>query len=329
MILKRLGAIALAVILIGGAWLVRDRVIDDDGGGGGSSSGDNDPPPAGREIVCVTDLREACDALADTHDDLVIRIVDAGETLDALTELEDPSEAPIWITMAPLPEMVDDLRAAARTAPMGTQQTTIASSPIALVVLADRASALTAACGNPLDWHCVGAAAGQSWEEIGGDPSFGLVRPAFAPIESTFGLLGVADAVSGYFGASPLQLEDPSFVSWGRRLARAVPASAVSGPTAIATIQIRASALDIAVGPAAELSDTSRSPVTPQYADPMVRADVVVAVPIQTSLPSGLIEDLRRLLITEGKWDAASTDRNPLPSARDMLAIRSAWELFS
>ena len=59
MILKRLGAIALAVILIGGAWLVRDRVIDDDGG-----SGNDDPPRAGREIVCVEDLRDACDALA-------------------------------------------------------------------------------------------------------------------------------------------------------------------------------------------------------------------------------------------------------------------------
>ena len=58
MILKRLGAIALAVILVGGAWVVRDRVIEDNGG-----SGTDDPPRADREIVCVSDLREACDAL--------------------------------------------------------------------------------------------------------------------------------------------------------------------------------------------------------------------------------------------------------------------------
>ena len=98
MILKRLGAVALAVILIGGAWLIRDRVIDDGGGG----SGTNDPPRADREIVCVSDLRESCDALAETLD-IEIRIEAAGATLDALAALEDPSEAPIWITMEPLP----------------------------------------------------------------------------------------------------------------------------------------------------------------------------------------------------------------------------------
>ena len=158
-------------------------------------------------------------------------------TLDALAALDDPSEAPIWITMAPFPAMVDDLRAGARRDPLGTDQTTIASSPITLVVLADRASALTTACSDPLDWTCVGEAAGNAWEEIGGDPSWGLVRPAFAPIDSAIGLLGVADAVSGYFGASPIQVDDPGFVSWARPLARAVPATALTGGTAIKTIQ--------------------------------------------------------------------------------------------
>ncbi len=324
MILKRLGAIALAVILIGGAWLIRDRVIDDGGGG----SGDDDPPRADREIVCLEDLRDACDTLADALD-LDIRIEDAATTLDALAALDDPSEAPIWITMAPFPAMVDDLRVGARRDPLGTDQTAIASSPITLVVLADRAPALTTACGEPLDWTCVGEAAGHAWEEIGGDPSWGLVRPAFAPIDSAIGLLGVADAVSGYFGASPIQVDDPGFVSWARPLARAVPASALTGGTAIKTIQTRPSALDIAVGAVAEMSATSVAAVTPQYADPMIRADVVVAVPAGASAPSGLIDDLQRLLVTEGSWDSVSTQPNPLPSARDMLAIREAWEVFA
>ena len=116
---------------------------------------------------------------------------------------------------------------------------------------------MTTACGDPLDWTCVGDAAGDSWEDIGGDPSWGLVRPAFAPIDSAIGLLGVADAVSGYFGASPIQVDDPDFVSWARPLARAVPATALTGGTAIKTIQTRPSALDIAVGAVAEMSDTS------------------------------------------------------------------------
>ena len=86
----------------------------------------------------------------------------------------------------------------------------------------------------------------------------GDVRPAFAPIDSAIGLLGVADAVSGYFGTSPIQVKDPGFVSWARPLAKAVPASALTGGTAIKTIQTRPSALDIAVGAFAELSGYRR-----------------------------------------------------------------------
>ena len=171
-------------------------------------------------------LRRARDAL-----DLDIRIEDAATTLDALAALDDPSEAPIWITMEPFPAMVDDLRAGTRQDPLEFDRTAIASSPVALVVLADRAAALTTACDDPLDWTCVGEAAGSPWVEIGGDESWGDVRPAFAPIDSAIGLLGVADAVSGYFGASPIQVEDPGFVSWARPLAKAVPANALTGGT--------------------------------------------------------------------------------------------------
>ena len=325
MIAKRLGAIIIAVVLISGAWLIRDRVIDDRGGSGD----DGDAPRAGGEIVCVTDLRDACMALDRERDDLEVRIEDAGTTLDALAALDDVADAPMWITVAPFPAMVDDLRKAARKEPLGTEQIGVASAPIALVVLDDRASVLTAACGDPLDWECVGEAAGNSWVEIGGQESWRDVRPAFAPIDSAIGLLGTADAVVGYFGASPIQIEDPDFVSWARRLARAVPASALSGGTPISTIQTRASALDIAVGATAELSDTSGATLTPQYAEPMIRADVLVAVPENASAPSGIIDDLGRLLVTEGPWDPASADPNPLPSAREMLAIREAWKDFS
>ncbi len=185
------------------------------------------------------------------------------------------------------------------------------------------------ACGDPLDWRCVGEAAGNPWVEINGDEAWRDVRPAFAPINSAIGLLGIADAVSGYFGASPIQVDDPGFVSWARRLARAVPATALSGGSAITTIQARPSALDIAVGAVAEMSDTSVADVTLQYADPMIRADVVVAVPNGVSLPGGLVEDLTALLVTNGKWDPPTSESNPLPTAVEMLAVRVAWKDLS
>ena len=255
MILKRLGAIALAVILVGGAWLIRDRVIDDDGG-----SGNDDPPRADREIVCVSRTSAKPATRSPKRYDLDIRIEDAATTLDALAALEDPSEAPIWITMEPFPAMVDDLRAVARRIRLATDQTHVASSPIALVVLADRASAYsTTACGEPLDWDCVGEAAGNPWEDIGGDPACGRCPTCVRPDRQRDRTARVSPTRCRATSAtSPIQVDDPGFVCVGEAAGAApCPASALTGGTAIATIQTRPSALDIAVGAVAEMSDTS------------------------------------------------------------------------
>jgi hypothetical protein len=323
MIAKRLGAIALTVAMIAGAWLIRSEVIDDDGG----VSGDDDPPPTEREIVCVSDLVDTCRALADARDDLGVSIEDAAKTLEALAALEDPSDAPIWITMAPFPEMVDNLREIRRLPVLETVQTRVASSPIALVVPIDRTDVLAARCGAPLRWDCVGEAAGEPWEDIGGDELPGDVRPAFAPIDSALGLLGVADAISGYFGSTPIALDDLNFTRWASGLADAVPSSSRPPVSAIATIRARSSALDVAVGAAAELPDTAADRFTRQYAEPMIRADVVVVVPEGASLPSGLADEIGQFLEANG-WDVPSTEPNPLPTAPEMFAIRDAWREF-
>jgi hypothetical protein len=319
MIVKRLGAVVLAVILILGALLIRDRVLDDDNGSG-------DGPRADREIVCVEDLREACAALAEALE-IDIRIEDAGDTLDALAALEDPSEAPIWITMRPFPEMVDDLRVTTRRESFEVAQTTVGSSPIALVADPDRSNTLTEYCGGTLQWSCVGEVAGEEWSVIGGNGSWETVRPAFAPIDSGIGLLGVADAVSGYFGGAPMVLDDLDFTRWASNLADAILTSSRPTRSAIATIQTRSSALDIAVGAEAELSDATSSELTLQYADPMIRADVVIAVPEGTSPPSGLTDELTLTLAAQG-WDTPTNDPNPLPSARELVAIREVWKGF-
>ena len=131
--------------------------------------------------------------------------------------------------MEPLPEMADMLRVIRDAPELSSELTTVASSPITLVMADERATVLENACGEPLDWECVGDAAGDPWVEIGGDESWTDVRPAFAPIESAIGLLGVGQAAAGYFGTSPIQPNDPDFQQWARRLAGAVPASALSG----------------------------------------------------------------------------------------------------
>lgn len=323
MIAKRLGAIALTVAMIVGAWLIRSEVIDDDGG----VSGDDDPPPTEREIVCVSDLKAACDALADARD-LEIRIENAGDTLDALAALDDPSEAPVWITLEPFPEMVDSLRTIRGAPEIGAGQLDVASSRISLVIPNDRAPTLLAFCGDPIQWRCMGENAGQEWTTIDGDPAWREVKPAFAPIDTALGLLGVAGAADGYFGATTIDVNETEFLRWARRLANAVPQGALTGGTPIATIEIRPSALDIAVGAEAELSDAAGSRFTTAYADPMIRADVVVSVPVGTSSPSGLESALRQTLLADG-WDPPSAESNPLPTAVEMLAVRIAWEDFA
>jgi hypothetical protein len=324
MIAKRLGAIALTVALILGAWLIRDRVIDDDGG----VAGDDEPPRTEREIVCVSDLREACDALAGALD-LDIRIEDAGATLDAFADQENDTDPPIWITMEPFAAMAD-MRVVIRGGPEEFgERIAVASSAIALVVPSDRVAVLAAACGEPLDWRCIGDAAGNPWEDIGGEPSWGTVRPGFTSVDRASGLLGVGAAVAGYFGDTTIVPDDPDFQRWARPLAEAVPASALTGRTAIVTIETRPSALDIAVGAAAELSDPGGTDLSLQYADPMIRADVVVAVPDGMTLPNGIVEELARLLVTEGRWDSPSAGADPLPTALELLAIRGAWKALS
>jgi hypothetical protein len=322
MIAKRLGAIALAVILIGGAWVIRDRVIDDNGG-----SGNDDPPQADREIVCVEDLRDACLALADAHEDLDVEIESAEQTLDDLVALEDPSEAAIWITMAPLPAMLADLRSVKNVPALVTEQLPVASSPIALIAAPARMDVLTQHCGGTLRWGCLGDVAGEEWSEIGGNETWETVRPAFSPIDSAIGLLGVADATVGYFGSRTIVTDDVDFTRWASDVAEAVLSSSRPPDSAIATIQRRSSALDIAVGAAAELPVSTLDRFTRQYADPMIRADVVVVVPEGVSPPNDLTNELAQYLMAQG-WEAPSPETNPLPSAPQMYAIREAWKRF-
>ncbi|HWM18992.1 MAG TPA: hypothetical protein VNO51_04850, partial [Ilumatobacteraceae bacterium] len=120
---------------------------------------------------------------------------------------------------------------------------------------------------------------------------------------------------------------DLEFTRWASDVAEAVLTSARPTFSAVATIQTRSSALDVAVGAEAELSPAALDRFTLQYADPMIRADVVVVVPEGASTPSGLTDELAQFLEARG-WDSPVTEPNPLPQASEMFAIREAWKGF-
>jgi hypothetical protein len=303
MIARRLAAVAATIALIVGAIVVRDRLIEGDGTSDTPPSGDRDV------LVCATELADVCRTIE--LDGTTVVIAEAGATLDELASDGTPG---LWMTFAPFPEMVDSLRVAARRPPLGLATTPLASSPIALVVPAERSAAITAVCPTPT-WPCL----------AGLDRRTGFARTT----ESGTGLLGVAQAALGYSPTGGLPANDAQFEVWLRNLVTSVSPSQLSGGTgtAIDTIQSRPSSMDIAVGAEAQLSDANRSKFDVTYAEPMIRADVVLAALPGTSIPSNLTDQLSDALVDAGwaRADASGVAIDP----STLLAIRALWEELS
>ena len=119
-------------------------------------------------------------------------IEDAGATLDRLAALEDPDEAPLWLTIEPYPAMVDSIRGSAGTEPLAFTATTLGASQLGVALPSDeQLGVLATVCGtDPRLWRCIGDHAGASWSEVGGDASWGTVRPAFGDVDAS--ALGLA-----------------------------------------------------------------------------------------------------------------------------------------
>src|SRR6478735_4853564 len=146
MIAKRLIAALCAVGLILGAWVVRDRVIEGDGSSTAAADGSGND----NVVVCASELRDVCRAVADDlGDEITMQIANAGDTLDDMSTTD--GEVPMCVTLAPFPQMVDEVRTARGLDPINHTEQPLASSPLAAVVRPDSTDALVQACGNPVD----------------------------------------------------------------------------------------------------------------------------------------------------------------------------------
>lgn len=312
---KRLLAVALAAGLIVGAVVIRNELID----------GDDSPdsPDVATTLVCITELRAVCEAVADRTTGLTTRIEPAATTTAAWTGADaTPNE--MWLTVAPLPDLVGDNRSRNGDASLDIAAETVASTDIVVAAPNTKATTLAATCGEPtLDWRCIGDATGSPWDQFGG-PAGSTVRPAFASTESAVGQLTIAQAVAGFFGNAPVDAGDPAFITWVRRLARAVSPSALSGGTPIGTVQVRDSALDVAAGLDAEIADARRDRLTVLYAAPMTSVDLVVATPAGVSAPNAIVDDLADTAAAAG-WTGGSSSATSLTAAQVAQAT-SIWE---
>jgi hypothetical protein len=302
MIAKRIAAIAAAVALIAAAWLIRDRVIESDD----ASSGSDRPAERATQVVCISELRNACrQAIDELGGELPLTIADAADTLALLTTASAPRS--IWITIAPFPDMVTFQRDRSGALPLDATTTPLASSPLALVVSPDKTPALTAACAGDLSWTCIG-------EQTDLDPTF-------SPTDTAIGAVSVAVAIEQY-GGPGVDFNDLGLLTWARDLRRS-GSSSLSGGTAVATIQTRPT-FGVAIGAEAELAASRVADFDVLYAEPMTSLEVVAFAPDGVDVPADLLAALRESLTGSG-WDPPSS-AGGAPAGEVVLAAIDFWK---
>ena len=319
-------AIAVAIVLVAGAFFVRREVIEDD------SAGDSGGGRA-RELVCATELSALCTTYAAEDAPVSVTIEDAGVTLDRLAALGEDDDVPLWLTVEPYPAMVDAIRASTNADPLAFTSTPLGASQLGVALPADgRLDVLEAACAAEPLWRCIGENAGVPWVDLGGESAWGTMRPAFGDVEQSALALGsFAASVAGYFGDAEISRSrwesDAAFIPWLRGLADSAGGVSLSGGTALGTMATRPSALDVAATADFELAavDADSQRFARNYPAPQMWLQAVLAVPGGAAAPDDLAGELTQLAGDAG-WDEAAAAATPLPSASTMLALRSLWQ---
>ncbi len=327
--MKRLLAVVVAVVMIVGAVLLRDRIDGDDGGGGSGRSGDR------IRLVCDSTIADVCSRLADANDDLDVVVRESGATTDELASDGAELDADAWLTTSAWPDVVADNRRFEELdgEVLGAPSEVLARSPVMIATRAEGRADLEAACGGAITWRCVG-------EQVPAGQRVGLSAP-----ESAAGLTVLAAATDSWFGGddySTVDFEDPAFGLWFDDLTGASSSTRFG----------RQSPLERAVSRVGEFStvgalesETSRllTPnrgYVPIYAEPMVTADVVL-VPRDGLDAPALVDDigadeLRDALAARGwridgrapsgaQGPPALPDGSNLPDPGVLQSLRDRW----
>lgn len=348
----RVLALVAAAAMVGASLAVRALVLDGDGpGDGGGRAG-------APRLACVTELRAVCETVASGDAEVVVE--PSGRTEATLAAARTPGDAGIdaWLAYAPSVGIVVDERRRAGLEPIvEAAGTPLARSPLVLVARAERAAALASWCGGEVSWRCVGDAAGRPWPEIGGQETWGRVRPAHAdPVATADGLLALGHAAGTFLaagGAGGLTPDDVSrldwetsdtFPGWFQRLERAIPADAFDGGDPFARfLQTRLTAYDlVATTEAAATTGLRRAAGDVRdaaevlYAAPVATADVVL-VAVGGAHLGDLPAAMRRALADGGFRTAGSPDppaggapalppTDGLPAPGALGALRDYWQ---
>jgi hypothetical protein len=337
--MKRVLAVLAAVAMIGGAWWIRQAVIDGDDGGG---TGDR------VRLRCGSDLRAVCDRMAAEDASIVISVEDEATTADQLSGPSGEVNFDAWLAAGPWSAIVADDRAQAGLDDdvLGTPSEVLGRSPVTLVGPADRMAALAEHCGGAVTWACIGDVSGQQWVSIGGQGAWGTVRSGLAPPDTGAGLVALSQSVSSHVGSPTwdrLDLEESS--PWLGQLVGA----AVIDRDPLSVLLTRPGTMSV-VGPLEQQSGpelagaADRDRFALLYPEPMVTADVTLTAPAGQDLDEVLdrigSDRLSAALSAEG-WrvpgrppaDGIGGPQLPagpnLPSAGALQALRDEWSVLA
>lgn len=320
-------AIAIAIVLIGGAFFVRDAI------NGGESEGQASSDDQRPRLLCASELGAACDELA-RDGNIDVHIEPAATSIARLTALADDQRADLdfdgWIAPAVQPDVVDGTRQLAGNASVfGERTDPLARSPLVLVHWNDRrGTVLAAACNGNIDWKCLGDVAGKPWSSIGGDSAWGAVKVAHAdPATSATGLLELGQASvskSGKRSLSRDEIQDPAFSDWFTNLEAATRSEATADPVST-MLTFGPSELDVAGVAEAQACPTLSSAALASKLDvrapkPVMTVDVVFASVRGNSRAADLadqVEDRAPKALARTGWraDGETTKGGPCSNA--------------
>ena len=341
---KRLLALAAALAMVVGAFVVRDRRSDGTGTAGGT--------PA--IVICARELSAVCETLRTRSTGVEFRVEDVGTTIEALSAASfEPRSLSGWLVPRPLPQLVDERRARAGLPLLfdGDGGAVLARSPVAIAVWGDRADVLAGRCGGVVSWTCIGDVAGRPWADAGGQAAWGTVKPGHPPADrSVEGLFTIAQASASELGRADLasnDLDDSEFRLWFTRLQRAVPTFTPPAGTPVAQMLFTgpaafdaAGTLEASAGPTIA-SSRERQRLRLVVPAPIMTADVVLVTARGPSLGRArdlLTSDAADEAFATAGWrvpgrplatgvDPALTlpDGDGLPPAGTLDALRSLW----
>ncbi len=275
----RLLAFVAAIVMVVGAVAIRDRMDDKE-----------ERASTVLRILCATELAPACEAMADDEaaGRLEVAVEPAAETAERLSSAVEGATAVRqldgWFVTAPWPAIVTEARERAGLEPLMAAGPVLARSPVVLAVWPERGAVLARHCEVPaVGWRCLGESAGRRWEELGGRPTWGEVKPGHPEVSSATGLTVVGAATAGYFGRTDearTDLDDDGYRDWLTRLERSIPSRSASpvedmllaGPAAFDAV----GAVEAEAGPLLARSARAEKPQL-IYPAPMATADVVLS----------------------------------------------------